>query len=82
MRRDADVGQRWSAAQRRAAASLQDQNLQTGKLVFSVAALVQEPPVEDSEGQSGRLNLLYLILLTPFTFNIVFLVLQLILDNT
>lgn len=39
--------------------------------MFSVAALVEEPSVEDSEGQSGRLNLC-LIILTWFTLNIVF----------
>lgn len=41
------------------------------KLVSSVAALVEEPSVEDSEGQPGRLNLLYLIRLPRFTLNIV-----------
>lgn len=72
-----------SSEESSSAASLQDQNLQTVvKLVFSVAALVEEPSAEDSEGQSGRLDLLYLIITTRFTLNIVFLVVQLILDNT
>lgn len=49
------------------------------KLVFCVAALVEEPSVEDSEGQSGRLDP---IISTWVTLIIVFLVVQSTLDNT